>query len=229
MSGWFVTGTDTGIGKTLVSAALLLRLNAAGHRALGMKPVASGCARTPDGLRSDDAELLRSASAEQVAYEHVNPYAFEPAVAPHLAARSVGVSIDRDVILAAYTRLASRATHMVVEGVGGWRVPLADSFGVRELAAHLGLPVVLVVGVRLGCLNHALLTTESIERAGLRLAGWVANQVDPHMSLFAENVTSLRSEIGAPLLGTVPFLPAPTPAQFAKVLDLTALLHEREI
>ncbi len=175
--GIFVTGTDTGIGKTVVSLGLMQALQDQGLTVAGMKPVSAGCEQTAAGLRNDDAVLLQQQSSITLEYAAVNPYAFEPAIAPHLAARAAGVEIDLDVILTAYRALAARVDCVVVEGVGGWRVPLNERASVADLAAALGLDVCLVVGLRLGCLNHALLSAASIEAAGCHLAGWVANRL----------------------------------------------------
>lgn len=210
--GWFITGTDTAVGKTLVAAGLVRALSGAGLRVGAMKPVASGCLATPDGLRNADAEMLRDECAVPFPYDQVNPYAFAPPIAPHLAAAEAGVAIDLQTILAAYRAIASRSEAVVVEGVGGWQVPLAGSLGVAELALALGLPVVLVVGLRLGCLNHALLTAESIARRGLPLAGWVANATDPECERVEGLVATLNERLAAPLLAQLPFLQEPGPA-----------------
>lgn len=204
-AGWFVTGTDTGVGKTYVTAALVAALCARGKRVAPMKPVASGCVPTKAGLRSEDAlGLLAACARYDYDYTDVNPYAFAPAVAPHLAAREAGVEIRIDEILRRYTRLRAHAQCVVVEGVGGWCVPLTQATTTVDLARSLALPVVLVVGVRLGCLNHALLTQESIARAGLPLAGWVANTIDGDIDRFDDVVGALRERLFAPLLGVMP-------------------------
>lgn len=223
MTGWFVTGTDTGVGKTCVSVALMHALRARGKRVLGMKPVASGCTATSAGLRNGDAEQLLQAASFPVPYAQVNPYAFEPAVAPHIAAHRAGVRLDLEHIAATARALAAQADCLVVEGVGGWRVPLAGTMGVNDLAARLGLPVILVVGLRLGCINHALLTVESIEHSGLPLAGWVANLVDPQMEMVTENVQDLSVRLPAPLLGVIPYLHGHAPQQAAPALNLDPL------
>ena len=207
MKGVFVTGTDTEIGKTWAACALLAALGTRGLATVAMKPVASGCQVTPDGLRNDDALALLSAATVQVPYQQVNPYAFEPPIAPHIAAREAGVAIDFQEIASAAHRLAARADFLVVEGVGGWRVPLSQQGGVSVLARTLDLPVVLVVGLRLGCLNHALLSAETILGDGLTLAGWIANSVDPAMSRREDNLAALREGIPAPCLGVLPFAP----------------------
>jgi dethiobiotin synthetase len=205
--GWFITGTDTGVGKTVVSLALMQLLQQRGDSVLGMKPVASGCEHTPAGLRNDDALRLQQQSSLQLDYALVNPYAFEPAIAPHLAAAAAGVRIEPAVIAAACARLAAQARYVVVEGVGGWLVPLNETDLLADLAARLGLPVILVVGIRLGCLNHALLTVESIERSGQQLAGWVANCQQATDAITRGNIVTLEARIGAPLLGVMPWQP----------------------
>ncbi len=222
-AGWFVTGTDTEIGKTLVAAGLLHALAERGIRAAGMKPVASGCRRTAAGLRNDDAETLLRASGVEAAYEVVNPFAFEPPVAPHLAAAGAGETIRLERIRACCERLRAAADVVVVEGVGGWRVPLDDDLTVADIPRALGLDVILVVGIRLGCLNHALLSVESILGAGTKLAGWVANECAPGSLLVAANIAALRARIAAPLLGTVPYLEDTSARRVARFLELDAL------
>lgn len=218
LEGWFVTGTDTGIGKTWVSCLMLRHWAAQGRRAAGFKPVASGCRRTPDGLRNEDAEALIAASSVTLPYERVNPVALEPAIAPHLAAAEAGVAIEPEALAQAIRRAAAecRLERLVVEGVGGWSVPLGPAGDLPDLARALALPVVLVVGVRLGCLNHALLTAGAIERSGLTLAGWVANLIEPDMPRLAGNLETLAARLPAPCLGTVPRgarMPAEAPLQ----------------
>ncbi len=225
MNGWFVTGTDTGIGKTFVSVALMHALRARGLTVLGMKPVAAGCRATADGLHNDDALMLQEAGSLPLDYAEVNPYAFEPPIAPHIAARQAGISVDVAAIADRVDALGTRADCVVVEGVGGWRVPLSERADVAALAAALGLPVILVVGLRLGCLNHALLTAESIERSGVELAGWVANLVDPHMVSVAENVQDLMLRLAAPLLGVMPHMHGRPPRLAAPALNIESLLQ----
>jgi dethiobiotin synthetase len=203
-AGWFITGTDTGVGKTLAAQMLLLALRARGIPAVGMKPVASGCRSTPLGLRSEDAEVLLAASGVAAPYDDVNPYAFEPAIAPHLAG---GEPIEIERIGVHYGRLRSLAPYIVVEGVGGWAVPIGPRESMADLAAALALPVILVVGLRLGCLNHALLTAQAIEARGLKLAGWVANPIDPAMLHVEANIASLRERLAVPLIARFPSLP----------------------
>jgi dethiobiotin synthetase len=198
--GWFITGTDTEIGKTFVACALLHAIRRSGSTALAMKPIAAGL--DADG-RNDDVERLLAASSVQAPRELVNPYAFRAAIAPHIAAAEEGRRIEFPQIMAAFEQLQTLVDTILVEGVGGFCVPLGPSCDTTDLAALLKLPVILVVGMRLGCINHALLTQQAIAARGLRLAGWVANQVDPAMSRFAENVATLRVRLTVPLLGVV--------------------------
>jgi dethiobiotin synthetase len=202
--GWFITGTDTGVGKTLVSRALLTALRHAGQTAAGMKPVASGCRATLAGWRSDDALGLIEASGVAADYADVNPYALASACAPHIAAREMGIEIRAEKILESFRRLQRKSPWVVVEGVGGWMVPLGANLGMADVARALGLPVILVVGLRLGCLNHAALTVEAIRRAEIPLAGWVANRIDPAMTHVPENIATLEKIIAAPLLAQIP-------------------------
>lgn len=204
-SGWFITGTDTGVGKTQVACALVGALAQAGHPVVGMKPVASGARRTPDGLRHEDAERLRAAGSVPADYETINPYCFEPPVAPHLAAEDAGQSIRQELILEHFTQLKQRARFVVVEGAGGWRVPLGPQWTMSDLARALGLPVVLVVGMRLGCLNQALLSVETIRCDGAVFAGWVANCIDPGMLLLERNLAALEQRIGLAPLAIFPY------------------------
>jgi len=200
-AGFFVAGTDTGVGKTAFSAALLRSFAELGLRTAGMKPVAAGCT---DG-RNEDVEALVAASSARVDRSLVCPYLFEPPIAPHIAAGEAGVRIDLAVIERAFTALSDRFDVIVVEGVGGFRVPLNEREDAAGLARRLGLPVILVVGLRLGCLNHALLTRDAIAAEGLKLAGWVANRIDPGMARVEENVAALRERLGAPLIADVPY------------------------
>lgn len=216
----FVTGTDTEVGKTRVAAALLHAYAAQGLRGIGMKPVAAGC--DAEG-RNEDVIALRAASSIAVSREAMCPYLFKAAVAPHIAAADIGVSIDLDIIEAHYQALAAQADAVVVEGAGGFIIPLNAEQTSADLAQRLGLPVVLVVGMRLGCLNHALLTQEAIRARGLHLAGWVANRIDPAMSRAEENVQTLRERLHAPLLADIPYDPTQNAASIATLLDLRAL------
>lgn len=201
--GFFVTGTDTGVGKTYVAQVLLHQLARAGYKVAGMKPVASGCRATPLGLRNSDAMALRVASNLELDYADVNPYAFEEPVAPHLAAGNSEIHLGR--IQECLARVRARADWVVVEGAGGWRVPLNPRAAISDLARLLALPVILVVGMRLGCINHALLSAEAITRDGAPLAGWVANEMTPNMRRVADNIATLRDRMPVPLLGVIPY------------------------
>jgi len=222
--GVVVTGTDTGVGKTLVAAGLLHGLARRGLRVAGMKPVATGCERTAAGLRNDDALCLGRHASVDAGYEEINPYAFEPAIAPHVAAAEAGVRIDLARIAACCARLSRSADRVVVEGVGGWRVPLNEREDVGDLARLLGLPVLLVVGVRLGCLNHARLSADAIAAAGVPWAGWVASCIDPQMSRMRENLAALEALLPAPCLGTIPFLADASVESAATRLERALLL-----
>ena len=199
----FITGTDTGIGKTYASVALLHALRGTGLRAVGMKPVASGCVATAEGLRNDDALALQSASSGSPDYADVNPLAYAAAVSPHLAAAAEGRRVELAPVQAAYARLAACADVVVVEGVGGWLAPLSDTLVAGDLARVLGLPVILVVGLRLGCLNHALLSARAIAADGCTLLGWIGNRIDPAMLEPERNLDTLRTRLPAPCLGVI--------------------------
>jgi dethiobiotin synthetase len=197
----FVTGTDTGVGKTHVSAALLAAARRTGIHACGFKPVASGCEADPQGrLRNTDALALQAAAGTDEPYAAINPYAFEPPLAPHIAASRAGVVIDTAILDRASESLRSRYDWLLVEGAGGWQVPLNAAGGFPDWVAARGWPVLLVVGMRLGCINHALLTAESIQRCGLRLAGWVANVLPPVQDALEDNVEALTRRLGNPPL-----------------------------
>lgn len=217
----FVAGTDTDVGKTLVAAALLEVANKQGLRTAALKPVAAGCEATERGLRNSDALLLQKSASVKVSYQQVNPFAYRAAIAPHIAAQEQGQRLSADRI-AGFCRgvLMSGADLTVIEGAGGWRVPLNERESFADIAKQLQLPVVLVVGMRLGCINHALLTVEAIQRDGVPLAGWVANLLTPEMSHYQENLNTLQQKIAAPLLGEIPYLNNPDPQQAAAFLVL---------
>ncbi|HEY0842603.1 dethiobiotin synthase [Methylotenera sp.] len=203
-SSYFITGTDTNVGKTYIASALVKHFVRAGYQAVGMKPIASGCNLTPDGeLLNDDVLALRAASNVSAPLDLINPYRFAPAIAPHIAAEQTGQDIDCTQIMQAYQHLATLADIVVVEGAGGFLVPLNAQHTIADLAVMLNIPIILVVGMRLGCINHALLTVEAIQARGLTLTGWVANQVDSEMPVFAENLVTLQQRIAAPCLGVV--------------------------
>ena len=211
MTAYFVTGTDTGVGKTLMSCAMLHALARRHPRVVGMKPVAAGLVQTPDGWDSEDAIALRAASTVGVPPALDNPVRLPDPLSPHLAAERAGTRIDIPHLVACQRELAQHADAMVVEGAGGFLVPLSPEHTGADLAHALGLPVLLVVGLRLGCLNHALLSAEAIQADGLRLAGWVANSIDPAMQCRDGNVATLRRRPAAPLLGVLQWLDAPDP------------------
>lgn len=221
---YFVTGTDTDAGKTVVSCGLLAAARLQGLTTLALKPVAAGCRTTEEGLRNDDALALMQAMTLSLPYEQVNPLALEPAIAPHIAATEAGVPVTLDR-LAGYCRgaLIHKSDLALIEGAGGWRVPLNSREMIAGLAKALNTPAILVVGMKLGSISHALLTAEAILRDGVRLAGWVANQTDPDMSRYEENLLTLKSLIRAPCLGVVPFLRDTSADQVANYLDISAI------
>lgn len=222
--GFFVTGTDTGIGKTRTSAALLHALRDRGLRAVGMKPVASGCTRrTQDGVdawENDDALALQAASHPRPPYADVNPYALPLPLAPELAARDAGVAVELDAILRAHARLSAMADRVVVEGVGGWAAPLSAELFQADLVRALELPVLLVVGLRLGCINHAILSARAIAADGCTLAGWIGNAVDPDMDRREDQRALLERRIAAPCVGWIPHDMAADAADLSRFLQL---------
>jgi dethiobiotin synthetase len=227
MKKFFVTGTDTGVGKTTASCALLAAAKARGLRTMAVKPVAAGCAETPEGLRNDDALALMAAMTEVMTYDEVNPIALREPLSPHLAASHEGRRLTMARIGGLVRgALMRRADFAVVEGAGGWRVPLSDREIMSDLPRALGLPVILVVGLRLGCLNHAILTTEAMARDGVRLAGWIGSVLDPEMAALQGNIGTLKTILPMPCLGILPWQPGATPEQVAAHLDLQELLGE---
>lgn len=207
-----VTGTDTGIGKTHSSVALLHALRGAGLRAVGMKPIASGCEWQDGRWRNEDALALQAASEPRPAYDDVNPVALPEPTAPTLAALAAGVCVDVAALHAAHARLAARADIVLVEGAGGWDAPLAEGLEHQDFARHLGGAVVLVVGVRLGCLSHARLTARAIAADGCRLAGWIGNRIDPDFARADDYIDLLAEALPAPCLGVLPFGMGPAAA-----------------
>ena len=206
MSDYFVTGTDTGVGKTWVTLALMKAMQDKGEVVVGMKPVACGCQKTSKGLRNDDAARILKQSNKALNYKTVSPYTFEQAVAPHIAAVAAGVVIDIEKIASEFGTLKINADSVVVEGVGGWCVPLGDNIMLADLVNRLNLPVILVVGLRLGCINHALSTVKAVEADGAKLHGWIGNQLDPSYVCLKENMMALQTRINAPLLGSLPYM-----------------------
>lgn len=227
MNQFFVTGTDTEVGKTFISQAIMADFSTRDMTCLGFKPVASGCEETPDGLRNEDALALLASSTVPVTYNEVNPFAFKEAIAPHLAAQKAGRAICKQKIETAFSNLTAKGPDLLlVEGAGGWRLPLGQGDFMSDFVKSQQLPVILVVGMRLGCLNHACMTAELIKHDHLQVAGWVANHVDVQMPFMAENVKTLQDLLDAPFLGEVPMVSSPDEAR--KYLDVTPLLEQHK-
>jgi dethiobiotin synthetase len=220
---WFVTGTDTGVGKTAASCALLCAAARSGLRTAAIKPVAAGC---DDNGRNEDALLLQACMTESLEYEQVNPVVLPEPIAPHIAANLAGRRLQASR-LAGLCRgvMLGGADFVLIEGAGGWRVPINSRETLADLARELGVGVILVVGMRLGCINHALLTAEAIRRDGLPLAAWVANQCGPRMACHEENLATLQRLLEAPLLGDMPFVPEWRAEELARHLDIRSLLE----
>ncbi len=224
--GVFVTGTDTEVGKTIIAAALTRALCSRGMRVGVMKPVSAGRERKDGCWINEDARQLLEASNVPLTLSEINPYAFEPPISPHIAAAEAGLAVDLARIESAFIAIADKADLVVVEGAGGWLAPISETLTMADIAIRLALPVVLIVGMRLGCLNHSLLSAESIRSRGLTLAGWVANSIDPDFSRAKENHETLAGRLGAPLLGKVPFLASPRIATVQDGLMLDPLLSQ---
>ena len=220
LRGIYITGTDTGIGKTLVAATLLHAWRGRGLHVAGLKPVASGCVQSAQGWRNDDALALQLASDPRPEYADVNPYALPLPLAPELAARAAGTEVTLSPILDAYARLATQADVVVVEGVGGWAAPLSATLDQADVVRALQLPVLLVVGMRLGCLNHACLSARAIVADGCTLAGWIASDIDPSMEAADDNIDILAARLPAPCWGRLPYRAMPDPAELAGFLQL---------
>ena len=226
-AGVFVTGTDTGVGKTLAACALIHALAERGLEVMPMKPVAAGAMVHDGGWANEDTIALLRAAGRDAAYAgDVNPVLLREPMAPHIAAAREKRVISMEPIVEAFERLRAASQFIVVEGVGGFRVPLSSSLDTVDVAKRIGFPVVLVVGLRLGCLNHALLTADAIRAAGLPLAAWIANGIDPQMAAADENVEALRERLDAPLIGRLPFDPNPVAPAMARHLDVSPLLRE---
>ncbi|MAF83207.1 MAG: dethiobiotin synthase [Chromatiales bacterium] len=230
MDGYFITGTDTGVGKTLVATGLLAAANEQGLRTVGIKPVAAGCfsAKTDSGstLINADALALQSAASIAIDYRQVNPVALEEPIAPHIAAANSGIHMSAGELVQHCRRVTadSQAQFVIVEGAGGWLVPLNKTETMADFCTELGFPVIIVVGMRLGCLNHTLLTVQAVRAAGLSIAGWVANCIEPDMTALADNLQSLQDLLSLPALGVVPYLGAMATAdQAAKYLQFDLL------
>lgn len=223
---FFVTGTDTEIGKTTIAAALLHGANKLGLSTMGLKPIASGSEQTSEGLRNADALALWQECSIPLSYEEVNPFYFEPAIAPHIAAASIGKVLKANQLVDIIQhRLTKQADFTLIEGAGGWYTPLNERELFSDVVKALSIPVILVVGMRLGCVNHALLTKQAILKEGLSVVGWVANVVDSKMANLSENIQTLSDHLDIPLLGIVPNLPTPTPADISTYLDLSSLIE----
>jgi dethiobiotin synthetase len=223
MKGFFVTGTDTGVGKTWMTAALVHALAARGLRVAGMKPLACGGHATSDGWRHADAELLMRYASVALPYATVNPVLLREPIAPHIAARQAGLRLSAAALLETCSTLEKKLDYLLIEGVGGWEVPLNDDETTADFARLLGLPVILVAGIRLGCLNHALLTCEAIVRRELPFGGWIANIIDPQTLKIPENIAALEARLPAPRLGTVPHLPRFDAARITTLLNVERL------
>lgn len=224
--GVFITGTDTEVGKTVVATALIRGLVEAGHRIAGMKPIAAGAETTPDGPQNSDALALRAAANVPAAYEMVNPYCLNLPASPHIAATKEGITLKLAPIVQAFGHLTRNSDMVVVEGAGGWYAPINESETMADIAAVLDLPVILVVGLRLGCLNHALLTAEAIATRGIPCAGWIGNHLQPRFEHAAENLETLEARLPAPLLDVVPFQ---APESSAPVLSRIAVARIKEV
>jgi dethiobiotin synthetase len=220
--GIFVTGTDTGVGKTLVSAGLMRAFAQRGVRVAGMKPVASGAELTNVGLRNEDALMLMREQSAPLPYDLVNPFVFAPEISPHIAAAQAGVTIDLAAIETAFQAIQAQADIVIVEGAGGWYAPISEVATMEDIARTLGIPVLLVVGLRLGCLNHALLTVRAIEESGLTLCGWVANRIDLDFAHWQENVATLTRLIPAPRVGLIDY---PQVEETARCLNVAPLVN----
>ena len=225
---FFITGTDTNVGKTLIAAGLLIAAKNKGLTTAALKPVAAGCKKTEEGLRNADALLLQSVITQSLLYDQINPYALEAAIAPHIAAQQEKRSLSVDRLSGFCRGVLSSADFTLLEGAGGWRVPINARETLADLAKNLQLPVIMVVGIRLGCINHALLTFEAIVRDGVPVAGWVANCVAADMPAMQENIDSLRARLPVPCLGVVPFLADQSPGMVATYFDeveLQQIIH----
>lgn len=220
---WFVTGTDTEVGKTIASSALLQVANLAGYRSAGYKPVASGSEMTPQGLRNEDALALQRHSGVALSYEDVNPYTFAEPTSPHIVSADLRQPIEFTVMSSGLRRLEQRADWLLVEGAGGWFTPLSPTQSFADWVVGEQLPVILVVGMKLGCINHALLTAQAVRQAGLPLAGWIANDIAPPGRRHQEYLATLRRLLPAPMLGEIPHLAGIAQQPLGHYLDLSLL------
>lgn len=226
INAFFIAGTDTDVGKTVASKAILQAIASKGFTTIGYKPVAAGCERTEQGLRNSDALHLMKVATQEMPYDDVNPYALELPASPHIAARHENLTIDYKVLSDKLAYLKTKADTVLVEGAGGWRVPVSDTDCLSSWVKQEKLPVVLVVGVKLGCLSHALLTAESIEADGLTIVGWVANRINPGTEHYAEIIEVLESRIRAPKLGEIPYVPSAKRTELGKYINLEPLMEK---
>ncbi|MDC0609513.1 dethiobiotin synthase [Vibrio sp.] len=225
INAFFVAGTDTDVGKTVASKAILQALSAKGIKTLGYKPVAAGCEETPEGRRNSDALHLIKASNSEADYVNVNPYTLLLPASPHIAAKHDGVEIDFDVLSDNLAKNKDQADIVLVEGAGGWRVPVSDNEYLSSWVKRENLPVVLVVGIKLGCLNHAKLTAEAILNDGLNIIGWVANRINPGTEHYHEIITMLEHELAVPKLGEIPYVPSAKRSELGKYIDVKPILE----
>ncbi|WP_168796998.1 dethiobiotin synthase [Vibrio sp. H11] len=226
IDAFFIAGTDTDVGKTVASKAILQALSARDLTTIGYKPVAAGCEKTEHGFRNSDALHLLQAASKKMDYEDINPYALELATSPHIAAKYENVTIEYEVLSDKLAKLKANSDMVLVEGAGGWRVPVSDSDYLSSWVKQEQLPVVLVVGIKLGCLSHAQLTAESIKADGLNLVGWVANRINPGTEHYADIITMLEQHIDAPKLGEIPYLLSAKRQDLGKYIDVTPLVGE---
>ncbi len=225
INAFFIAGTDTDVGKTVVSKAILQALSSHGVSTIGYKPVAAGCSMTDDGLRNSDALHLQEAATVASDYRDVNPYALLKATSPHIAAKSEELVIEYSLLSDTLALHKKRADVVLVEGAGGWRVPVSDSDCLSTWVKKEKLPVILVVGIKLGCLSHTMLTVEAIQNDGLEIIGWAASRVNPGTENYAEIISMLEDKIPAPKLGEIPYVPSVEKKNIGKYMDITPILH----
>lgn len=222
---FFIAGTDTEVGKTVVSKAILQALAAKGLTTIGYKPIAAGCKETPEGMRNSDALHLQQAATQDVPYADVNPYTLIAPTSPHIAAKREGVEIDFDVLSEKLAHHKECADVVLVEGAGGWRVPVSDSDYLSSWVQREKLPVILVVGIKLGCLSHAMLSVEAIKNDGLELIGWAANRINPGTENYADIIQMLEANIPAPKLGEIPYVPSVKKRDIGKYMDISPIIN----
>ncbi len=223
--GFFITGTDTEIGKTTASLTLMRAFKQNGYKVAGMKPVAAGCMISPDGLRNDDALTLQSESSIELPYDLVNPFAYEPPIAPHIAAAQSNRPIDIETLISSYNKIAAQVDVVIVEGVGGWAVPINEHQTMADVAKALNLPVILVSGIRLGCLNHTLLTYEAIRSKSCQCAGWIANFLSENTPVSQQNIEYLKTTLPMPYIGTIPYFENTQPTSLKPGVSINILIQ----